>query len=137
MPNTWATTEKNILWPLTHQHPNHTLCHKNERDTWPHLLSICEHPYLKGFIIARHNKAVHLITQTLQANKNTRFFTLTNAGHLNKHPQEQTIREWLLQCTCHQNPCQCQAKLRLDILCVIGAPNQTQLHVSPSSKHTI
>jgi hypothetical protein len=26
---------KNILWPLTHQNPNCTLCHKNERDLAP------------------------------------------------------------------------------------------------------
>ena len=70
---------KNIFWPLTLQHPNCTLCHKNDIDTWPHLLSTCEHPYLKGLRIARHNKAIHLITQTLQANKNTRYSTLTNA----------------------------------------------------------
>ena len=82
---------KNIFRPLTHQNPNCTLCHRNERDTWPHLLSTCEHPYLKGLRIARHNKAVHLITQTLQANKNTRFLTLTNAGQLNNQPQKQTL----------------------------------------------
>jgi hypothetical protein len=103
---------KGIFWPLTHPNPNCTLCHRNERDTWPHLLSICEHPYLKGLRIARHNKAVHLITQTLQANKHTRFLTRANAGHLNNRPQETTVPEWLLACTCPQTPCQCQAKLR-------------------------
>ena len=76
---------KNIFWPLKFQNPNCTLCHKNDRDTWPHLLSMCEHPYLKGLRIARHNKAVHLITQTLQANKHTRYYTLTNAGNLNNN----------------------------------------------------
>src|ERR1700738_2077621 len=87
---------KHIFWPLQFQNPNCTLCQRNDRDTWPHLLSTCEHPYLKGLRIARHNKAVHLITQTLQAHKNTRFFTLTNACHQNNTPQEQTIPEWLL-----------------------------------------
>ena len=43
----------------------------------PHLLSTCENPYLKGLRIAQHNKAAHLITQTLQANKNIRLFTMT------------------------------------------------------------
>ena len=128
---------KNIFWPITHPNPNCTLCHKNERDTWPHLLSTCEHPFLKGLRIARHNKAVHLLTQTLQANKNTRFFTLTNAGNFNNQPQEQTVPGWLLQCTCHPNTCHCQAKLRPDILCVIGAPKQAQPPLSPSPNHTI
>jgi ribonuclease HI len=128
---------KSIFWPLTHPNPNCTLCNRNERDTWPHLLSICEHPYLKGLRIARHNKAVHLITQTLQANKHTRFFTIVNAGHINNRPQETTVPEWLLACTCPQTPCQCQAKLRPDVLCMIGAPNNITLPVLPSSNHTI
>ena len=82
---------KNIFWPHTHQNPNCTLCYKNNRDTWPHLFSMCENPYLKGLRISRHDKAVHLITQTLQANKNTRFFTLTNAGKINNKSPDQTI----------------------------------------------
>ena len=63
--------------------PQCTICHRNDRDTWPHLLTICEHPYLKGLRIARHNKAIHIITQTLQANKYTRFYTLIIACNLN------------------------------------------------------
>ena len=64
---------KNMFWPLKYQNSNCTLCRTNERDTWPHLLSTCVHPYLKGLRIARHNKATHLISRTLQAHKNTRF----------------------------------------------------------------
>ena len=105
---------KKFFWPLTYQNPNCTLCHKNGRDTWPHLLSTCEHPYLKGLRIARHNKAIHLTTHTLQAHKNTRFFTLSNAGHLNNQPQEQTVPYWLLQCTCPQK------------LCTMPMPSQTK-----------
>jgi hypothetical protein len=43
----------------------------------------------------------------------------------------------LLQCTCHPNPCQCLAKLRPDILCILGAPKQIQPPISPSPEHTI
>ena len=128
---------KNILWPLQYQNPNCTLCQNNDRDTWSYLLSTCEHLYLKGLRIARRNKAVHLITQTLQANKHTRFFTLTNAGNLHNQPLDQTIPEWLLTCICLQKKCQCQAKFRRDIMCIIGAPNQTQTPILPSPKHTI
>ena len=103
---------KNVFWPLKCWNPNCTLCHKNDRDTWPHLLSMCEHPYLKGLRIARHNHAIHLITQTLQASKHTRFYTLTNAGNLNNMNQQHTVRDWLLKCTCPQTKCQCQAMLR-------------------------
>ena len=77
------------------------------------------------------------MAQTLQANKNTRFFTLTNAGHLPNHPQEQTIPDWLLQCICTQEPCQCQAKLRPNIMCIIGAPNHIQTPILPSINHTV
>ena len=56
-----------------------------------HKLSMSEHPYLKGLRIARHNKVGQLIAQTLQANKHTRFFALTNAGNLNNMNQKITI----------------------------------------------
>ena len=82
---------KHIFWPLQFRNPNYTLCQRNDRDTWPHLLSTCDHPYLKGLRIARHNKVIHLITQTLKANNNTRFFTLVNAGNHNNQPQDNTI----------------------------------------------
>ena len=125
---------KNNFWPLTHKNPNCTLCQRSDRDTWPHLLSTCEHPYLKGLRIARHNKAVHLITHTLQTHKNTWYLTLTNACHPNNTPREQTILEWLLKCTCTQTTCQCQAKLRPHNMCIIEAPNQIQTPITPSSK---
>ena len=119
-------------WPLIHPNPKCTLCHLNNRDTWPHLLSTCEHPYLKSLRIARYNKAVYLITQTLQANKNTIFYTLTNAGNTNNKPPKQTIPDWLIKSKCPQQTCNCQAKLRPDILYIIGAPNHTQTPILPS-----
>ena len=128
---------KHIFWPLIHQNPNCTLCHNNDRNTWSHLLSACENPYLKGLRIARHNKAVHLITQTLQANKNTRFFTLAKARKINNKTPDQTIPDWLLKCTCLQTQCKCHPKLRPYILCIIGAPNQTQTPMTPSPTRTV
>ena len=128
---------KNTFWLLKFQTPNCTLCHKNNRVTWPHLLSIREHPYLKGLRIARHNKVVHLITQTLQANKHTRYYTLTNACNLNNNNQEQIVLEWLISCTCTQTRCQCHARLWPNILCILGAPNNTPTPLPPSHTHTI
>ena len=127
---------KNVFWPLKFQNPNCTPCHKNDRDTWPHLLSICEHPYLKGLRKTRHNKVVHLITQTLQANKHTRYYTLTNVGNLNNINQEQIVPKWLIECTCPQTSCQCQAKSRPYILYILGAPNHTPTPLLPSHTHT-
>ena len=59
----------NIFWSPTHTNPNCTLCQSNERDTWPHLLSNYTIQYIKGPRIVGHNKAVHHMAQTLQANK--------------------------------------------------------------------
>ena len=64
-------------------------------------------------------------------------FTRDNAGHINNQPQEQTLPEWLLHCICSQTPCQCQAKLKPDILCIMGAPNHITTPISPSPSHTI
>ena len=94
-------------------------------------------PIVKRQRIARHNKAVHLITQTLQANKHIWFFTWTNAGKLTNQPLDQTVPKWILKCTCTQETCQCQAKSGSDIMCVIGAPNQTQTIILPSPNYTI
>ena len=87
---------KIIFWPLKFPNPNCTLCRCQDRDTWPYVLSTCEHPYLKGLIIACHNQAVHLITQALQANKHTRFYTLINAWNLNNKNQKNMLTHYLL-----------------------------------------
>ena len=72
-------------------------------------------------------ETVHLITQTLQANKHIRYYTLTTACNL----------EWLIECTCPQTNCQCQVRLRPGVLCILGAPNHTPTPLLPSNTHTI
>ena len=109
---------------------------KNDRDTWPHLISMCEHPYLKGLRIALHNNAVHLITQNITSQQ-AHPITLINACNLNNTNQQQIVPEWLLERTCTQTKCRLQARLRLDVLCVLGAPNQTPTPLLPSHTHTI
>jgi hypothetical protein len=92
---------------------------------------------LPGLRIARHNKSVHLITQTLQANKHNIYYTLTNAGNTNNNSQEHTVPDWLIDSTCPQTRCQCHARLRPDILCIIGIPNHTLTPLLPSNTNTI
>ena len=128
---------KNILWPLTNQNPSCTLCHNKHKDTWPHLLSTCKNPLTKGLRIAWHNQTIHLISQTLQASKNTWFFTLINACNHNNKPPDHIVPNWLLKCTCAQATCHCQAKSRLDILCITGVPNQIQTSISPFPTLTV
>ena len=126
-----------MFWSLTHQNPNYTLCCNNDRDTWPHLLSSCKNPYIKGLRIAQYNKAVHLIAQTLQANKTLGFLHWPKASNLNNHPPTTQSRTGSSKCTRTQTIFQCQAKLRPDILCIIGALNQTQIPISPSLALTV
>ena len=94
------------------------------------LLGLVGHPH-HSHALALHSNP-NLITHALQANKYTRFYTLTNAGHLNNKPPENTIPEWVIKCTCSQPTCQCPAKLWPDVLCLIGAPNHTQTPIAPS-----
>ena len=45
-----------------------------------------------------------------------------NAGTHSELPQENMVPTWLLPCTCGAQRCHCSAKLKPDILCVIGHP---------------
>jgi hypothetical protein len=47
-----------------------------------------------------------------------------NAGTFNNNPQENTVPNWLLPCTCNTQRCHCNARFRPDILCVKGLPYQ-------------
>ena len=124
---------KHIFWPNLYPNPNYTLCPNNAIDTWLHLLSTCSKPHIKGLHIACHNKAVH----TLQTSKHTRYYTLVNAGHQNSRSQDNTVPQWLLQCTCPTTPCTCLARLRPNILCVLGAPTYSQPPLRHTPSHTI
>jgi hypothetical protein len=61
----------------------------------------------------------------------------TNACNTNNNNQEQTVPEWLMECTCPQTRCQCHARLRPNILCIIGVPNHTSTPLLPSHTKTI
>ena len=136
MLNTWETIEKTFSGlSYTKTSIAHYATKMTETCTWPHLLSTCKHPYLKGLRIACHNKVIHLINQTIQANKHTRYYTLTNATNLNNNNQENTVPNWLINCTCTQTICQCHTKLRPDILCILG-PQTTHLHPLHPHTHT-
>lgn len=110
-------TNKTKNYPLTHPDPQLHIIH------------------LGGLRITKHNKVIHRIAQTLQANKFTWYFILTHTGsHSNTPPYPQSHNGYL-QCTCIHPPCHCLAKLRPNILCVLGAPNISQTLVL-SRTHT-
>ena len=120
-----------------HPNPNNTLCPNNMVNTWPHLLYTCSNPHIKGLHIVRHNKAIHQIAHTLQSHKHTRFYTLIIIRNHHSRPQDNRTRKWVLQCTCTPTPCTCLVWFQLDILCVLGAPNDSQSPLIASPPTTI
>jgi hypothetical protein len=74
--------------------------------------------------VKRHNKAVGEIRKLLISSEKSRCFTLMNVGTFNNNPQENTVPNWLLPCTCSTQRCHCNARFRPDILCVKGLPYQ-------------
>ena len=121
--------KKNIFWPLTHQNPNAqctiVMTETHDNTYYQHVKSFL----LKGLRIARHNKVVH-------AKKNTKFFLVTNANNLDNKPLEQS-RNGFSNAYAHNQPGHCQAKLRPNNLCIIGAVNWTQTPITPSPAITI
>ena len=128
---------KHIFWPNMYPNPNCTLCPNKALDTWPHILSTCSNQHSKRLRIARHNKAIHQIGRTLQSSRHTRCYTLINAGNQNLIPQDNTIPTWLLQCSCHTTPCTCLARLRPNILCILGTPLPPRKSTSPNANPTL
>ena len=120
-------------------YPSHTcpICNSHEADTWLHVLLKCKQQHIHALITNRHNKAVWEIRKLLISNKITRYFTLMNAGIYNDSPQENTVPAWLLPCTCTTTRCHCNARLKPDILCVIGHPYNSPPPVVPTPDLTI
>jgi hypothetical protein len=58
-----------------------------------------------------------------------------SAGKTNEQNQENTIPQWLLPCTCNNQTerCQCNAKLRPNILCIRNHPYNAEPPNQPSS----
>jgi hypothetical protein len=105
-------------------YPSHTcpICNSVEADTWLHVLLKCKQQHIHALITNRHNKAVWEIRKLLVSNKITRHYILMNAGTYNDRPPENTVPPWLLPCTCATQRCHCNARLKPDILCVLGQP---------------
>ena len=120
-------------------YPSHTcpICNSSEADTWLHVLLKCKQQHIHALITNRHNKAVWEIRKLLISNKITRYYTLMNAGIYNDSPQENTVPTWLLPCTCDTQRCHCNARLKPDILCVIGHPYNTPPPETPTQELTI
>ena len=82
------------------------------------------HQHIHSLRIKRHNKAVGEIRKLLISSEKSRCFTLMNVGTFNNNPQENTVPNWLLSCTCSTQRCHCNTRFRPDILYVKGLPYQ-------------
>jgi hypothetical protein len=89
--------------------------------------------------INRHNKAVQEIRKFLISNIQSRCYILMNAGKTDEQPQENTVPHWLLPCTYinQSQRCQCNVKLRPDILCIHNHPYNAEPPNQPNSMLTV
>jgi ribonuclease HI len=119
-----GNARKYLFWNELFPNINCSLCRMIQPDTWLHILLCCKESNIHRLRISRHNKAVHEIRKLLILNTKSRCFTLVNAGKLEGHIQENTVPNWLLPCSCNNQTqrCQCNAKLRPDILCIRNHP---------------
>jgi hypothetical protein len=51
---------------------------------------------------------------------------------MNNQTCDNTIPSWLLPCNCYLPRCKCPTRLRLDILCILGAPTTTNPLLKPN-----
>ena len=111
-------TLKNLFLVDRYSNPNYSICNSNEKDTWLYVLLKCTNPIIHGLIVQRHNKAVWKIRKLLLFNPTTCCYTIMNARKFLKAPRENSVPQWLLQCSYNTPRCQCNARFKPDILCI-------------------
>jgi hypothetical protein len=71
------------------------------------------------------------------SNKVTRNYILINACTYNELPQENIVPTLLLPCTCNTQRCYCNARLKPDIICLLGHPYNSPPPDAPTPTITI
>lgn len=128
---------KNLFCPQKFSNPNCTLCQSNDKDTWPHMLSLWNHKFLKGLRIARHNATTQKITNLLKSNTRT-----LNTIHLRCRQQRRTPpRQYnpilALARTCLRTKCICLARLCPNIMYIQGTTQEQTNSLIPTPSLTI
>jgi ribonuclease HI len=134
-----GNARKYLFWNEQFPNINCSLCRMIQPDTWLYILLCCKEPNIHTLRISRHNKAVHEIRKLLISNTKSRCFTLVNAGKSDGQTHENTVPNWLLPCNCNNQTqrCQCNAKLRPDILCIRNHPYNAAPPQEPNQILTI
>jgi hypothetical protein len=119
-----GNARKHLFWNELFSNINCSLCRIIQPGTWLHILLCCTKLHIHKLRINRHNKAVQEIQKFLISNTKSRCYILMNAGKTDEQPQENTVPHWLLPYNCNNQTqrCQCNAKLRPDILCICKLP---------------
>ena len=96
------------------------ICNSTDADTWLYILLKCKQQHIHALITKRHNRAVWEIRKLIVSARISRYYTLMNVGTHNDLPQENTVPPWLLSYICGTQRYHCNARLKPDILCIIG-----------------
>ena len=134
-----GNARKNIFWSELYPNINCSLCRMTQPDTWLYVLLCSTEPHIHKLRINRHNKAIQEIQKMIISNNTSRCFILVNTGKTDGHIQENTVPNWLLPCSCNTQTqrCQCNAKLRPNILCVRNHPYNAEPPQGPTHACTI
>jgi hypothetical protein len=134
-----GNARKHLFWNELYPNINCSLCRMTQPYTWLHILLCCIESHIYKLRINRHNKAVHEIRKLLISNTKSRCFILVNAGKFDAQTQEHIVPNWLLPCSCRNQTqrCQCNARLRPDILCIRNHPYNAEPPQEPNQTLTI
>jgi hypothetical protein len=123
-----GNARKHLFWSEFFSNVNCSLCRMIQPDTWLHLLLCCTEPHIYKLRINRHNKAVQEIRKFLISNNKSQCCILMNVGKFDEQTHKNTVPNWLLPCICNNQTqrCQCNAKLKPDILCIRNHPYNTE-----------
>ena len=136
MHNIWETTRKSYFGFSHTQPQSYTMPKQRKRHmaTPPIQMQKPTHKWAPHLLQQQSHPPHHSNSTSQQKHK---IIMPTNAGTQNDQTPDSTIQDRLLQCKCNPPQCQCLAKLRVDILCVLGAPNQSIISIIPSPTNTI
>ena len=100
---------------------------------WLQLFLYCRQSHIHALRTKRHNKAVWALKKLIVSSKHSKCYILMNARTFNDNPPENTVLPWLLPCACSLQRCHCNARFKLDIICVKGLPYQANPPTTPEN----
>ena len=97
------------------------------------MLLKCRQHHIHALRTKRHNKAVWALRKLLVSSKQSRCFILMNAGIYNNNLPENIVPPWLLPCTCRNQRCHYNARVKLDLICIKRLSYQSNPSIGPDN----